>query len=57
MKSITAILCLFTIAACAAREPRPPRVGITPIAEHFNQVEASADKLDALANTMEERGQ
>ncbi len=57
MKNITTILCLFALGACAARGPRPPRVGIAPISENFNQVEASADKLDALANTMEERGQ
>jgi hypothetical protein len=57
MKSITAILCLFVLGACAAREPRPPRVGTAPISENFNQVEASADRLDALAKTMEERGQ
>ena len=57
MKRIAGILCAFALSACAAREPRPPRVGVAPISENFNQVEASADKLDALANTMEKRGQ
>lgn len=57
MKRIPALLISLALGACASREPKPPRVGTASLAENFNNVESSANSLDAIAIKMEEHGQ